>query len=324
MNKQKILFIGDELSSLNLAYDASIAFCEAALSKDFEVFWCEKKDVSLYNFELIINQVFQIHEASIHSVKHTKISKDNEHTLSFEDFDYCFVRLNPPFDESYLNLCWILNTQSKVKIINSPASLLNFHEKSFQFRALSEGVLEKKNLISTCLTDSVDVLQKFLNMHIKLGTKAFVTKPWLGYGGADVMLWHSTQDVIEYFKTAPEKIMIQPLVPNVKTDGDQRVIIVNGKVFCSFVRLPQENSIISNTAAGGIMELRTLTAEQMRISEKIAAFTLKHGVLFAGIDLIGEQVGEINITSPTGFRVYEKLTGKSVIYECFDELLQLK
>jgi len=319
--KQKILIIGDNLSSLNLTLDTSIAFCEAALNLKFEVFWCEKKDISFFNYEIIINKIFHIQHASIKSIDYQEFLPKHKTAIHFSEFTYCFVRSHPPFDESYKDLCWILNTQKKVKIINSPSALLNFHEKSFHMRALEEGVLKKKNFVPTCLSDSIEIVETFLKEQTETGIQQFVTKPWLGYGGAEVKLWNKHDQVLDIVKNSPEKVLVQPLLENIHTDGDRRVLIVNGKVSCSFVRLPRENSIIANMAYGAYSVLRDMTPEQTQLCDNLAKFIYQHSVAFAGVDLIGDIVSEINITSPTGFRTYEQLTDTKIVQNVFDALI---
>lgn len=324
--KSKILFIGDPLSSLKLASDTSLAFCEAALELNFSVFWCEKKDIVFFDREIYVTNLDEITHVSLDSLKYKKNSNQStsDQIILFSEFQCCFIRTDPPFDESYKDLCWILNSQTKVKVYNSPAALLQFHEKTFPWRAYSEGVINKENLIPTCVSTSLLCVQSFLKTQQKIGVEKFVTKPWLGFAGSDVLLWDNIGDLLEHVGKSPYTLMVQPLIENIHTVGDRRVMIVDGQIHWSFVRIPSEDAIVSNLARGGTALLSDMTDVQLKLCEKIGKFLVKHCVVIAGIDLIGEKIGEINITSPTGFRAYEKISGIKVSKSAFEKILLKK
>lgn len=321
--KSKILFIGDSLSSLKLASDTSLAFCEVALELGFAVFWCEKKDISFIDSEIWVSNLTSITEVSLDGVKY-KSALDCAIFGSgrpFSDFDVCFVRNDPPFDESYKDLCWVLNSQTKVKIYNSPAALLNFHEKTLPWRACAEGVIGKENLIPTCVSGSMSCIEGFLKFQQQSGIQKFVTKPWLGFAGSDVQLWNDVEAMVEYVTSTQHKLMVQPFVEDIRTAGDRRVMLVNGKIHWSFVRLPPKSGIVSNLARGGSALLHDMTDSQINLCHRIGQFLVQHNIALAGIDLIGEKIGEINITSPTGFRAYEKISGTKVTKDAFEKIV---
>ena len=193
-------------------------------------------------------------------------------SIRFSEFTYCFIRVNPPFDESYKDLCWILSTQTKVKIYNPPSALLNFHEKSFQFRAFSEMVLEEKNLISTCVSESLEIIKEFINFQIKNGIKKFITKPWLGHGEIDIRLWHDRHDLIDYIRISKHKLIIQPFLDEIHTVGDRRVIIINGSVCFTFIRIPPKEGVASNLAQGGSALIRDMTSAQLLLCQRLGVF----------------------------------------------------
>lgn len=323
LKKTKILFIGDPLSSLKLASDTSLAFCEAALEFDFSVFWCEKKDISYIDHGIYVTDMDEIIHASIDNLKYAKFIDQSRHDkpFSFLEFDYCFIRKDPPFDEFYKDLCWILNSQTKVKIYNPPDALLNFHEKTFPWRAYAEGVIGKENLVSTCVSDSLRCIEDFLKVQFKTGVRQFITKPWLGFAGSDVKLWDDIDALLQYVSSSSNRFMIQPFVQEIRTFGDRRVMLVNGKIHWSFVRMPPPNDVVSNLARGGHALLLDMTEKQLDLCHRVGQFLLKHSVVLAGIDLIGEKIGEINITSPTGFRAYEKIANTKVSKDAFEKII---
>jgi glutathione synthase len=241
--------------------------------------------------------------------------------IPFCEFNVAFVRKDPPFDEDYITLCWLLSSQQKVRILNSAESLLNYHEKSLPWRALNEKVLTDKNIIPTCFTNSISVIDKFCRDFST--TEKFIAKPWLGHGGEDIYLYENKEHLLDDFKKNNRRhFLVQPFLPNITSEGDRRVIIANGHVVCDYVRLPATGKIASNGAQGGSAILREMTESQKNICEKMAQFLKEKNIYFAGLDLIGEYVGEVNITSPTGIRTYEALSQKNVSLNIINLLME--
>jgi len=308
-----------------------LALAESALKKGKKVFWCEPHNIYYFNQDIFVCDSAEILSVNANEIKHKK----NEEKILFSDFQFCFVRKDPPFDEGYKNLCWILTAQSQVKIINSAESLLSFHEKSLHWRAYSEGVLSQEHMIPTCLTHQISVVGEFCNQFTSThpiykkylgkasGVNAqFICKPWLGHGGEDIRLFKNKDLLLKYLQIESDQLfLVQPFLEEITTEGDRRVMIVNGQVIFDFVRLPAQGKIASNGAQGGSAVLRKMTTEQMDICLKVAKFLKDKNILFAGLDLIGLCVGEINITSPTGIRVYEFLTNINMSDEIFSLLV---
>jgi glutathione synthase len=317
--KKRILFVGDPLKTLKLGFDSSIALAQIALDKKWETYWCEPNDVVYFNKKIAIHKPSKIESASIERLNYSDISTS---WINFDEFDFCFVRKDPPFDDQYKDLCWILASQNKVSIVNSAESLLKYHEKSLHWKAFNDGVLTEENIIPTCLSNSIEVITDFCNSDIFLKAKKIVCKPWLGYGGEDVQLFEDKETLLaEIGKRISSgnsnRVLIQPCLEEIKTEGDRRIIVAGGEIICHFVRMPQSGQIISNIARGGSAVLSKMTQEQEGICKNLAKYLQKKSIYFAGIDLIGNKIGEINITSPTGIRVYEKLTGINVSEKIF-------
>lgn len=319
--KKKLLFIADSLEKVNLKSDSSLALAESAIQQNWEVFWCEAKNVHFINEDIILNKVYEINHVSLTDIRFSLIKQK---LVSFATFDFCFIRKDPPFDEGYKDLCWILATQAKVKIINPPEVLLAYHEKSLHWRALADGVLQKHHIISTCLSADLEVIEEYCKINEDILSNGLVCKPWLGHGGEDVQLFDSIPKFIDSLQQQKKanklipKYLIQPYLAEIQTEGDRRVLIANGKVIGDFVRLPAQGKIASNLAQGGTAILREMTQEQRIICEELGKFLKNKNIFLAGLDLIGTRIGEINITSPTGLRTYESLTGKNIAYHAFE------
>lgn len=312
-SSKKILFIGDALNKLNLSSDSSLAIAQAALSQNHQVYWCIPEKVVYYKNTILIEECDEL----IH-ISPTKLHTGNKQKIFLPQFAFCFIRKDPPFDAAYKDLCWLLATEKNVKMLNPPHTLLTYHEKSLPWHAFTEGVLEENNLIPTCFTHSLSTIEDFCS---SLNTTQFIAKPWLGHGGEDVRLFQEKSDLFTYLKSREKNeapLLVQPFIKEIHTLGDRRVLIANGKILCHFVRLPAKGRIAANLAQGGSAQLTPLTAEQNDICLKLARYLKEKQILFAGIDLIGLFVSEINITSPTGLRTYETLAKTPISLKAFN------
>lgn len=323
--QKKILIIGDSIEKVKLKSDSSLALAQAAIEDFWQVFWCESNDVHVICSSVCINNLIQINSVSIDNIDFNLVNKKK---IQFSEFTFCFVRKDPPFDENYKDLCWILTSQSSVKIINPAETLLAFHEKALQWKAFSEGVLNSEQIIPTCLSSSIEIIEDFCNENESLLSKGVVCKPWLGHGGESVEFFKTTKSLLLELKNKEKlnsflpKVMVQPFLEEIHSLGDRRVLIANGQVIGDFVRLPAEGKIASNLAQGGFAVIREMTEEQQIICNKIASFLKSKNIIFAGLDLIGCRIGEINITSPTGLRTYETLTGINIAKKAFQLMVK--
>lgn len=317
--KKRILFVGDPLKTLKLGFDSSIALAQIALDEKWETYWCEPNDVVYFNKKITIHKPSKIESASSEKLNY---SDTNTLCIDFDEFDFCFIRKDPPFDDQYKDLCWLLASQNKVSIVNSAEALLKYHEKSLHWKAFNDGILSEGNLIPTCLSNSIEVISDFCNSDLFSKTKKIVCKPWLGYGGEDVQLFEDKETLLAEIKKRissgnSNRVLIQPCLEEITTQGDRRIIVAGGEIICHFVRMPQPGKIISNIARGGSAVLSRMTQEQENICIDLAKYLQRKSIYFAGIDLIGNKIGEINITSPTGIRVYERLSGVNVSEKIF-------
>ena len=323
MNKN-ILFIADPLDKVKPNSDSSLALVQIALENFWKVFWCESDNIHVIGEKVFASNLFELTSVSSISIKY---NIENKKKIPLSDFNYCFVRKDPPFDENYKDLCWILASQSEVKIINPAECLLAYHEKALQWRAFSEGVLSSDQIIPTCLSSSIDIIEDYCNQNQDALSKGIVCKPWLGHGGESVELYKNKESLLTALKNILDKqsglqrVMVQPFLEEIYSEGDRRVIIANGEVVGDFVRIPANGKIASNLAQGGSAIIRNMTLEQREICQKLAIFLKHKNIGLAGLDLIGCRIGEINITSPTGLRTYEMLTGTNIAKKAFQLLV---
>ena len=159
--QKNILIIADSLENVKLKSDSSLFLAQVALEKGYNVSWCEPENVHIFGENIFLSNTCELTSVSISGINYNCSKKK----IPLNNFNFCFVRKDPPFDESYKDLCWILSAQSKVKIINPAESLLAFHEKALQWRAFSEGVLSSNEIISTCLSSSLEIIEEYCNQN---------------------------------------------------------------------------------------------------------------------------------------------------------------
>lgn len=344
---RRVLIVGDSLQLVKTASDTSLALAEAALTRGAEVHWCTPEDVGILGADVVVAKAQRILLATASELRsapvHSTEALPESCLLPLTHYSDVWVRKDPPFDEPYKTLCWILATQSAVPVVNPAELLLAHHEKALQLRARAEGVLKDWELIPTCVTSNTVLAKAFVQQyeaaasHLTQGQAAlkWVVKPWLGHGGYGVEAFEHARDALAYVETHTAKAarrhgdansettwMLQPFLPQVRTLGDRRVFLVAGEILCDFVRIPKEGHIASNLAQGGRPELVPMTDQQRNICERLAEWLSAKGILIAGVDLIDTLVGEINITSPTGLRTFEQLTGQNVATRAVELLFE--
>ena len=209
------------------------------------------------------------------------------------------IRNEPPFNQQYINTTFILeHISKKVKIINHPKSIREVPEKLFSIQLI-------KYMPSTLISENIDEIKNFFKKNKKV-----IVKPINGYSGNEVILLKSfNSKIISKYLEKHNHIIFQKFLPKI-SEGDRRVFIIDGKIKGSISRVPKQNSILSNMSKGAIAKIDQLTSKEIKISKEVASLLMKKNIYFAGIDFIQNQlIGDINVTSPTGLKTYEQLTG---------------
>lgn len=284
----KVLFITDTFKDLNIKKDTSILMIEEAINNKFDVFQCEINDLSIEGGSVYANS------RNILSVGSNQEEGIKREDMKLIDFKFCFMRKDPPVDENYINALHLLGLAEKdgATIHNKPNAIKEFNEKIFAIHF-------SKYIPNTLVTSKTTKIHKFYETH-----KCMIIKPLDGMGGASIYKidsWDKDSiDLIEKM-THSEKtqIICQEFIKDIY-EGDHRILIINGKPFPkTLARIPKEGSFKGNLAAGGLGVAKDITDFQKNIGAEIGAILMKNGITFAGIDLIGEYLTEINITSPT-------------------------
>jgi glutathione synthase len=299
--KKSFLFITDTFSSLNHKKDTSIFMMEEALNEGVDVYQCEMKNI------FALDNLVNAHCFSINSNVSISI---NPNKIALNDFSSVFMRKDPPVDENYINCLHLLSTavNNGANIHNDPSAIKEFNEKVF--------ALHFSDFIpKTIITADINQIKEFQKKY-----QTIVVKPLDGMGGASI---HKFDDINEDAKdillnmTNKETTTIigQEFLPEIY-DGDFRILIIHGKPFPkTLARIPQDGNFKGNLAAGGKGVVADLTPAQKDIANKVAIKLLDSGINFAGIDMIGDKLTEINITSPTCAREIYIQSGENPIKE---------
>jgi glutathione synthase len=289
------LIVGDPLRSLKPKTDTSLALAREALSRTHEVHWTTCEDLFLWEGR-VFARVESLTGCAEGSLPATETVKEFQ---SVNSYDGIWIRKDPPFDSSYLSLCWLLALEeNNVPILNKPSVLLRYHEKMLPFEAVEKGFLTQEELIPTFLPTG-----RRIPVPAAFPKGESVTKPWLGHGGKDVRLLPSPASPEPYF-------FLQPAQKEIHRTGDRRIFLLDGEVIGSFVRLPPEGEIKANIASGGKGVLRDMNKREKDIADRLGLFLKEAGIVFAGADMINEKISEVNITSPTGFLTLQQIGGR--------------
>ncbi len=229
----------------------------------------------------------------------------NPVVTDLREVDVVLMRQDPPFDMSYITATHILeHIHPETFVVNDPASVRNAPEKLFVTEF--EGVMPP-TLIST---DPAEI-RAFRAEH-----KDIIVKPLFGNGGAGV--FRITEDdenmnsLMEMFSQMyREPVIVQAYLPAVRK-GDKRIILVDGEVAGAINRVPAKGESRSNMHVGGRPEQTQLTDREREICALIGPELKRRGLIFVGIDVIGDYLTEINVTSPTGLREIERFDGTNI------------
>ena len=293
----KYLFIIDAPETLTFYKDSTVALIKECLNQGIEAHYAKINSLSINKNRNVI--VDSYHISSIDGLLTNKLKLKNK----IQYFSKVFVRKDPPFDDSYLNLTFILEHAQNVnvEIINNPTSIRNHNEKL--------SILNFKDLIPpTIVSCKAEEINNFINKEEKV-----VIKPLDGMAGNGIfMLTPNDKNLNAILETSTKNgikmLMIQKYIPEI-SKGDKRIILIKGEAIpFALARIPSKNDIRANLAKGGKGEARKLTLGDKNIVKNLKVFLIKNELNFVGIDIIGNYLTEINITSPTGIVEIEEQT----------------
>ncbi|MES2905383.1 MAG: glutathione synthase [Pseudomonadota bacterium] len=290
----------DPLESINIDGDSTFALMLGAQARGHKLLHYAAEDLSWIDGRLWT----MARPVTVQSVAGDHYTADDPVIVDLgREVDVVLMRQDPPFDVGYITATHLLERiADETLVVNDPASVRNAPEKVW--------VLDFAQFMPpTTITRSLGVAREFLAKH-----GAMVVKPLHGNGGKAVFKIDSDganlSALFEMFNTAwREPHMIQAFVPSV-TEGDKRIILVDGEVAGAVNRIPGEGEIRSNLAVGGVASKTELTAREREICAALKPELKRRGLIFVGIDVIGgEWLTEINVTSPTGIVAVDRFNG---------------
>ncbi len=302
----KFAFLADPLDSFKIWKDSTYAMMVEATKRGHEVHAFQQKDMAMDNGGIIAN-VARIHLASSDSDPANWYTADAPVSQPLTAFDAIIKRKDPPFDMEYVYATYLLELAELqgVRVFNRPAAIRNHNEKLAiaQFPQFTA---------PTLVTSDEARLRAFHALH-----RDIILKPLDGMGGTGV--FRVKEDglnlgaIIETLTSHGEKtIMAQRYLPEIAL-GDKRILLIDGQVVpYALARIPQAGEVRGNLAAGGTGVAQPLSARDREIAETLAPVLARRGLLLVGLDVIGDCLTEINVTSPTCFREITQQTGFNV------------
>jgi len=290
---RKVGFILDPIEGLNTKKDTSLALIEAAQDKGWSIIYFQQSSMRIENSE--VRAVVQSLEIDL--AKHNWYQLGEEQDIKLSELDAIFQRKDPPFDMNYIYSTYLLERLEKkgVLVVNRAASLRDCNEKLFatEFTDCCPPLL---------VSSQKEPLKAFHEQH-----KDVIYKPLDGMGGSSIFRAspneHNLSVILETLTDHGQvPIMAQKYLPEI-VEGDKRILVVNGEPvpYC-LARIPSQGEIRGNLAAGGRGEVRELSDRDRWIVSQVAPELKKRGLLFVGLDVIGDYLTEINVTSPTCVR----------------------
>ncbi|CAK7021845.1 MULTISPECIES: glutathione synthase [Providencia] len=292
----KLGIVMDPISSIKIKKDTSFAMMLEAQRRGYEIHYMEMNDLYLHQGEARA----QTKIVTVEENPAKWYEFHGEQDIALGSLDAILMRKDPPFDTEFIYATYILERaeQAGSLIVNKPQSLRDCNEKLFTawFPELTP---------DTLVTRSPQKLREFHQQH---GDVIF--KPLDGMGGASIFrLKQDDPNVGVIIETLTEHssryCMAQNFLPSIK-DGDKRVLVVDGEPvpYC-LARIPAQGETRGNLAAGGRGEARPLSESDWAIARAVAPTLKEKGLIFVGLDIIGDRLTEINVTSPTCAREIE-------------------
>ena len=290
----------DRLESINIAGDSTFALMLKAQERGHTLYHYLAEDLTWQDGRLYAGA----HQVSVKAVAgdHFQIGDFSILDLG-RDVDVVLMRQDPPFDLGYITATHLLERiQGETLVVNDPGSVRNAPEKVW--------VLDFARFMPpTMITRSLGAARKFLADHGDV-----VIKPLHGFAGGSVFQigrdGRNLASLMELFnRTYREPHVIQKFIPEI-TQGDKRIVLVDGEIAGAVNRVPGDGEIRSNLAVGGKGAMTHLTPREEEICAALGPELKRRGLLFVGIDVIGgEWLTEINVTSPTGIVAIDKFNG---------------
>ncbi|MEE9387017.1 MAG: glutathione synthase [Paracoccaceae bacterium] len=294
----KVAFQMDPIGAIDIDGDSSFRIAIEAAKRGHELFYYTPDKIAYQNGKVTARGW----PLTVQAVQGDHYNLGPERTVNLADWDVVWLRQDPPFDMGYITTTHLLDMiHPKTLVVNDPFWVRNYPEKLL--------VLQFPDLTPpTTIARDLSTIQDFKSLH-----KDIILKPLYGNGGAGVFRLgpddRNLTSLHELFSGINrEPLIAQKFLPDV-SNGDKRIILIDGVAVGAINRVPKAGETRSNMHVGGRPEKVALTARDHEICDAIGPLLREKGQVFVGIDVIGDYLTEINVTSPTGIQELERFDG---------------
>ena len=296
--KMKLGVVMDPIETINFKKDSTLAMMIEAQRKGHEIIYITPDSLFIKSGIPYASS----NEMQVRNDPSDWFTKEEEKIIELSELDSILMRQDPPFNSGYIYNTYVLEMAARqgVNIFNNPRSLRDSNEKVYATE------------FPQCCTKHLVTSRKDFLTDFVLENKDTVIKPLDGMGGASIFRVKANdpnlnvilETITDHFT---EKVMIQEFIPEI-TEGDKRILIVDGKpMSASIARVPAEGELRGNLAAGASAVAKSLSDRDLWICEEVGPSLVEKGLLLVGLDIIGDYLTEINVTSPTCFKEYKEL-----------------
>ena len=310
----KLGVVMDPIDSINFKKDSTLAMMIEAQERNHEIIYMTSNSLFINSGEAsaISSRVEVRNDPS------DWFSLGDREEIKLSDLDAILMRQDPPFNSDYIYNTYILEMASRsgVNVFNNPKSLRDCNEKVFATE------------FPQCCTKHLVSSEKSLLIDFVNNYEDTVIKPLDGMGGASIFRIKKSDPNLNVIletvtKHFSEKVMIQEYIAEI-SEGDKRILVINGKPMdAAIARIPAEGELRGNLAAGASAVAKSLSERDLWICNEVGPSLVEKGLVLVGLDIIGDFLNEINVTSPTCFKEYKDLCDIDVAKKFIDSVEEL-
>lgn len=307
----KLGVIMDPIEGIKVSKDSTFAMLLEAQKRSYEIHYLQASDLFLKDDKISA----QCTHISVQDTPENWFKKHSSAQIDMTNLDVVLMRKDPPFNMEYIYTTYLLDRlqQKGTLVVNHPTSLRNANEKLF--------ATQFKNCITPYIVSQKQAaLNEFIDQH-----KVVVVKPLDGMAGDSIFqIKHDDTNrnvILETITQLDQRtVMAQKLIPEY-VDGDKRVLLINGEpIPYALLRIPSKGELRANLAKGGVGKGIELSPRDLFICEQIKPALQEMQLNFVGIDIIGDYLTEINVTSPTGIRELDNMYDLNISATLFDAI----
>ncbi len=292
----KFLFLMDPLETVIFEKDTTFIIMLSAHARGHEIYYLPEDGISFVEGRVY----FHVTKVIPQAIAHMPFKEEHSARLSQDDIHAVFIRPDPPVDERYLMNTWLLDHLPKhIAVINNPSGIRTVNEKVWasQFKNITP---------PTIISANKGELMDFIAKH-----KNIIAKPTNAFGGASVFHIEkgstNTKVILETLTESYNRaIVVQKFIHESK-NGDKRILLLDGKILGALLRMHEDGEHRNNLFAGGAPKPTTINAKDKKIISILKPHLRKLGLYLVGIDILGDYLIEVNVTSPTCLQEMNRL-----------------